>query len=374
MNTNHPAGPAQAARLRGRTVRWTAGHVAGGLIALAALGLAGCASTPNPPVAVTGAPLNLQQAAQGLTDQVLERALRLRTWGSLFAGWSPQGVGLAPVIDTRARAAPAAAAQAARVIADRISRDHEAFAVWRPAGDGSLPQRWQLKTTLSPLPDAAPGQGRDDWALMLLELVDMASGQVVATARERVKDALLAPSQPVALVEAAKPAPGPAAAPAPTPAETLAALNAEYIALLRRGRDSEAQQVFSRIVTIGLTNRQIGVKLLFAPNSTAFWPDPLLQRRYASWLSEIARQLQDSPHCLQIVGHASRTGAPEANLRLSTRRAQAVRQIMLKESAALAPRLTTAGAGWEQSVAGTGTDDERDAADRRVDFKVVDCP
>ena len=370
----HPARSRRARRAA--SAQWARSQTAGGMLALAALAVTGCASAPRPPMVAPGATLNLQQAAQGLTDQVLERALRQRPWGSLFAAWNPQGVSVAPVVDGRPNGAPAAASQATQFIGERITSEHEAFLLRRPAADGTGRPRWHLKTTLSAPPDALPGRGSDDTVMMLVELVDMESGQVVAAARERVKDALLAPPLPRVVAEPARPAtPTPAApAPPPTPAETLTALSAEYISLLKRGRDTEAQQVFSRIVALSLTTRQLGVKLLFAPASSAFWPDPVLNRRYASWLAEMARQLQDSPHCLQIVGHASRTGKPEANLRLSNKRAQVVRQIMLKEAPALAPKLFTSGAGWEQSVSGVGTDDERDAADRRVEFKVVDCP
>lgn len=351
------------------------------LAAIAVAVMVGCSSPPPLPPAPPGKPLGLQLASQRLTDDLLAQALRQRTWGSLMAGLDPQPISVAPVIDTRLRASPEAARLASRWIAERIALAHDGFVVRNPAADGTGRPRWHIRSSLT-APTAAEtagagaasgssGPGAEE-AYLLLELIDRESGKVVATSRERVTDTLLLPPVPQAQVPPPSSAPPPP--PPPTPAEALAALNAEYISLLKRGRDNEAQAVFARIIAAGLAERQLNVTLLFAANSTAFWPDPALQRRYASWLAELAHQTEASPHCLQIVGHASRTGNAEANRALSLRRAQAVRQIMLRQSPALAQRLTVVGAGFDKASANPGTDDERNAADRRVEFKVIDCP
>lgn len=336
----------------------------------AVAGLGGCASPEIDPD--SRAPVPLQQAVRLVTDELLSQANHLRRWGSrLGPSGHPLALRIAPVADGRPFAAPEAAELTARWLAEELRQPAAAGFALAPASEPAV--RWQLRARLSPPPAVAGRAAEADMALLSLELVDADNGEVVAAARARVGDAVLArraappPEPPVA-----RPAP-PTPAPPPAP-PSLAALSADYVALLRRGKDVEAQAVFSQIVSVGLATRQLDVKLLFAPASAEFWPDPVLRRRYALWLAEIARQLPASPHCLRIVGHASRTGSPAYNQRLSERRAQAVRQMLLRQAPSLAPRLEAVGMGFEENLAGTGTDDERDVSDRRVVFKVTDCP
>ena len=52
-----------------------------------------------------------------------------------------------------------------------------------------------------------------------------------------------------------------------------------------------------------------------------------------------------------------------------------MRDRLVREAPALArgQRLRTEGKGWDETMVGSGTDDLRDALDRRVEFKVVNC-
>ena len=117
----------------------------------------------------------------------------------------------------------------------------------------------------------------------------------------------------------------------------------------------------------------MGVKLLFAPGRTDYIDDPALSRPYPDWLREIARQAGAATTCLQVVGHSSRTGAEDFNVSLSAQRAEIVRQQLEAANPALARRVETTGVGWRENLVGTGSDDLKDAVDRRVEFKVVDC-
>lgn len=164
-----------------------------------------------------------------------------------------------------------------------------------------------------------------------------------------------------------KPAPPP---PPPDPAEQIQALNAAYLALVRQDRETEAQAAFGRLLSASLAQRQVPIRLLFGAGSTAYWPDPALRKRYAGWLAELARQLQASARtCVRIDGVASRQGADAGSRRLALQRAQAVRQQLLKLAPDLGPRLTATGQVPEKAQAAPGSGD----ADRRVEFKVVDC-
>ena len=61
------------------------------------------------------------------------------------------------------------------------------------------------------------------------------------------------------------------------------------------------------------------------------------------------------------------------NERLSLMRAQYIKQRLDAVAPALAGRTSAAGMGSSQNLSGLGTDDMRDALDRRVEFRVKDC-
>ena len=62
------------------------------------------------------------------------------------------------------------------------------------------------------------------------------------------------------------------------------------------------------------------------------------------------------------------------NERLSLMRAQYIKQRISASAPPLGQRTTAIGKGSSQNLSGLGTDDARDALDRRVDFTVKDCP
>ena len=74
---------------------------------------------------------------------------------------------------------------------------------------------------------------------------------------------------------------------------------------------------------------------------------------------------------MRVVGHTSRTGSAAANERLSRQRAEAVQKMLERDNRALSAKLSAAGS--KEALVGLGTDDMRDAIDRRVEFRVVDC-
>ena len=155
--------------------------------------------------------------------------------------------------------------------------------------------------------------------------------------------------------------------------EQLRALNGVYLASWKLGRTAEAEEAFGRVVAYGLANRNLGVKFLFNPGSTDFWSDPKVSGPYAIWLRQIARQAGASKVCMDVVGHTSRTGSEATNDRLSQARAQAIKQRLESEVADLGSRTRASGVGWRENLIGTGTDDVRDALDRRVEFRITDC-
>jgi outer membrane protein OmpA-like peptidoglycan-associated protein len=161
---------------------------------------------------------------------------------------------------------------------------------------------------------------------------------------------------------------------ATTPAgEQLRVVNGIYLATWKLGQTSEAEEAFRHIVALALRTNNLGVKFLFNRDSTDFWPDPKVSGPYAIWLRQIARQVAAAKVCLNVVGHASRTGSEAHNDRLSLQRALFIKDRLAAQAPELATRLMATGMGFRENLVGTGTDDARDALDRRVEFKLTGC-
>lgn len=155
--------------------------------------------------------------------------------------------------------------------------------------------------------------------------------------------------------------------------QQLRVYNGLYVAYWNLGRTAEAESAFGRIVALGLATNNLAVKFLFRPRSTEFWPDPKISGPYPFWLKQIAGEVATSKRCLAVIGHSSRTGSEQVNDRLSLQRAEAIKAKLVSESGELGDRIQTSGAGYRENLIGTGTDDLRDALDRRVEFRVVSC-
>jgi hypothetical protein len=155
--------------------------------------------------------------------------------------------------------------------------------------------------------------------------------------------------------------------------DQLRVYNGIYLAANKLGKQDEAVQAFSRIVDFGLAQNQLGVKFLFRPGSTAFVSDPQVSGAYHMWLKQIGARAGLRTACLQVAGHTSKTGPEPLNERLSLLRAQYVKQRLEADNRELAKRTSAVGKGSREPISGLGTDDARDALDRRVEFRVSDC-
>ena len=155
--------------------------------------------------------------------------------------------------------------------------------------------------------------------------------------------------------------------------DQLRVLDGIYLSTMKLGRLAEAETAFGRVVAYGIANNQLGVKFLFNPGSTVFWSDPKISGPYVMWLRQIAREGNSAKACMDIVGHTSHTGSPQTNDTLSMQRATFIRQRLGAESAELAARTKPLGMGFRENIVGSGTDNAVDALDRRVEFKIVPC-
>ncbi|MEO8524793.1 MAG: OmpA family protein, partial [Caldimonas sp.] len=156
-------------------------------------------------------------------------------------------------------------------------------------------------------------------------------------------------------------------------ADDLRVLNGLYLASWRTGKKKEAAETFGKIVGIGLDTKKLPIKIFFNPGATTLLHSSDLQAQYAVWLREVALQVGVRETCMKVVGHTSRTGDPAGNDVLSKKRASLIRQTLEKQNKQLLTRLSSEGIGSREVIVGLGTDDLRDALDRRVEFRTVDC-
>jgi outer membrane protein OmpA-like peptidoglycan-associated protein len=153
----------------------------------------------------------------------------------------------------------------------------------------------------------------------------------------------------------------------------LRVLNGLYITSWQLGQRDAARDAFGKLVDSGLELKRLPVKLLFQPGKTEFNTIGDLPQQYSMWIASIAQKAGSTPSCVRVVGHTSRTGSARGNEVLSRQRAEAVRRMLERDNRAVSAKLSTAGVGSREALVGLGTDDLRDALDRRVEFRVVDC-
>jgi hypothetical protein len=152
----------------------------------------------------------------------------------------------------------------------------------------------------------------------------------------------------------------------------LRVLNGIYTSLARLG-GTGADGAFGDIVDYGMENRDLAVKLLFR-TGTARFVEVQQARAYPMWLGQIATKTAARLSCVEVVGHTSPTGPAAFNDRLSQSRAEYVRDQLRAAAHGLDNHLLAKGVGSRENIVGTGRDDASDAIDRRVAFKVMDCP
>ncbi|MEJ8852091.1 OmpA family protein [Variovorax rhizosphaerae] len=155
--------------------------------------------------------------------------------------------------------------------------------------------------------------------------------------------------------------------------DQLRVLTGVYLSLVKLNRMPEAEAAFGKVVSYGLDSKQLGVKFLFTPGSTVFWPDPAVSGQYGMWLTQVATKATDAKVCMTVVGHTSRTGSQEFNDTLSVQRGSYIRDQLIARSPVLAERTKPDGKGYRENIVGSGTDNAVDALDRRVEFKVNPC-
>ncbi len=158
-----------------------------------------------------------------------------------------------------------------------------------------------------------------------------------------------------------------------THGQTMKAYSGLYQTYLKMNKLAEAEKVFATLFALGVRNNNISVRFLFSVNSIDFMENPDLRIQYAFWLRQIGKYFNNNKLCTQILGHSSLSGSEKYNEELSQKRAQRVQQLLQPHFSAITQRAVAVGKGFKDTIIGSGTDDLRDAVDRRVEFVIVEC-
>ena len=151
------------------------------------------------------------------------------------------------------------------------------------------------------------------------------------------------------------------------------ALTGLYQTYWKQGRKLEAEQAFSDLVAAGVDAGSLSVKLLFKVGATAFVDSADLSTQYRLWLKSVGQVASSKDRCVDVTGHASKSGAADYNDRLSLQRAESIVALIAQTSRDARTRFKSAGRGFQETIVGTGANDATDAIDRRVEFKVRAC-
>jgi outer membrane protein OmpA-like peptidoglycan-associated protein len=136
----------------------------------------------------------------------------------------------------------------------------------------------------------------------------------------------------------------------------------------------DAEQAFAKLLSVSVQEtHKLNMKFLFKVNSADFIEEPALRQEYSFWLQQLTKYFRNNDRCFQIVGHSSHSGTVAYNDRLSLSRAQKVQQLMKADFPAVLQRAKAVGKGFRENLVGSGTDDARDAIDRRVEMVVESC-
>lgn len=146
-----------------------------------------------------------------------------------------------------------------------------------------------------------------------------------------------------------------------------------YQSFFRLKKYREAEEAFAHLAKLGIKNNSLSIKFLFDVDSVEFSGSRSSLREYDIWVKNLAKTFNDNATCLQIIGHASNSGSERYNNRLSLSRAKHIQAMFEQHSRGVSDMTYPIGRGFSENIIGTGTNDARDAIDRRVELRVVSC-
>ena len=399
------------AHIHHRFIAWT------GLVAVSAL--CGCAipvtPTPAPAASIrpSAGPLSLDQGLNRVTHELVQRARQ----SSDFASLARQLLVVDRVLDAGSGQETLGSRHLDRQLAARLAELLPTHRVVALEPDPPRDARWLVSASLGPGPGATPGQRLD------AVLIDLDRGLVLAHAWQaviptvvdatptrlfRANPGLAAARAAQAQIRSTRMDAGEPADPAylaglavngligqadayfergrctdtlgqlqpqADPGESLQSrlLQALYRCQAQDGQWQAAEASFGRLVALGLAQQRLSIKFLFQPASSGYVADQRLSTPYPIWIRQIATAARQAGSCIDVTGHSAKTRAERRDPRLSLQRAEMVRAQLLAVEPELETRLRALGAGAREPLVGTGSDDLRDALDRRVELKLRPC-
>lgn len=155
--------------------------------------------------------------------------------------------------------------------------------------------------------------------------------------------------------------------------EHQGALSGMYQSLWQQGKKGPAESAFGRFLSVGFDAGNISIKLLFKVNGTDFVDIGDLPAQYKIWTKSVGQTMLAKSKCMDVVGHASKSGSSDYNDRLSLQRATRVISFIQQSNPGASGKLKAYGKGFQEPIVGTGSNDASDAIDRRVEFSVRSC-
>jgi len=390
-------------------------------IAALAAALAGCGTAPPPQV--PSGDLRFEPAVNAAAENLIAQARARSPMLALSGKLARHGLVIDPALESRTGQQTAMTMKMDELVRARVASGAPEFELL-PFGEAGLPKAQYLLTSTATRVDAAAGAPPSGarWRLNL-SLVELKSGLVLAqssaTATDEgvdtsptafyrdspvlVRDGAIKGYIRTSETAAGQPADRDYLAGVGTAAKLQEATEAYnkaqyadalkqyqvaqamaagkqvrtydgiYLSSTRLDRQAEAEAAFGKLVAAGIADKSLSVKLLFNPGSTTFWSDPQISGPYPMWLRQVGAVAATSTVCMDLVGHTSLTGSAAFNDKLSQQRAGVIKERLEGGTPALRGRLAAHGRGSAEPLVGTGTDDARDALDRRVEFRIVDC-
>jgi outer membrane protein OmpA-like peptidoglycan-associated protein len=155
--------------------------------------------------------------------------------------------------------------------------------------------------------------------------------------------------------------------------KTLKIYSGLYVSHLKLGNLADAEKTFGQLVAVAFAENNLSIRFLFQVNSTDFINEPKLNQQYRIWVRQLGQHISKSQQCVEVQGHSSKSGNEAYNNRLSLQRAEFIRRQMQLDSSASVNLTKATGRGFQDNLVGSGSDNEQDAIDRRVEFKIIPC-
>ncbi|MCI5196526.1 MAG: OmpA family protein [Candidatus Electrothrix sp. AW5] len=151
-----------------------------------------------------------------------------------------------------------------------------------------------------------------------------------------------------------------------------------YLASLKMNNFVAAETAFFSMINIGFQNTQkMPLLFLFESDSVEFTPARL--QEYGIWIRQLNSYLEKKKEkCMHIIGHTSKQGEFNYNMKLSKERAAYIKERLVQQAqqttgTKIGKRITVEGKGETETKDGSEPDSDQNMIDRRVEFKLFRC-